>query len=55
MDVVNVEFRYMDPLTLLLLVVKAKKGIDVVDVVFEGMIDIDGVMGTIENRARGYV
>jgi hypothetical protein len=57
MDVGDVEFRYMDPLTLnrLLRVVKAKKGIDVMDVVVGGMLGIDGEKGIIENRARGYV
>jgi hypothetical protein len=56
MDVEDVEFRYMDLLTLnhLLRVVKAKKGIDVVDEVVGGMLGIDGEMGIIENRARGY-
>jgi len=57
MDVGDVEFRYMDPLTLnrLLRVVKARKGIDVMDEVVEGMLDIGGEKGIIENRARGYV
>jgi len=57
MDVGDVEFRYMDPLTLnrLLRVVKARKGIDVMDEVVEGMLDIDGEKEIIENRARGYV
>lgn len=47
----------MDPLTLnrLLRVVKARKGIDVMDEVVEGMLDIGGEKGIIENRARGYV
>jgi hypothetical protein len=55
-DVEDVEFRYMDPLTLnrLLRVVKAKRGIDVMDEVVGGMLGIDGAKGTIENRARGY-
>jgi hypothetical protein len=56
MDVGDVEFRYMDPLTLnrLLRVVKAKRGIDVMDEVVEGTVGIDGEKGIIENRARGY-
>ena len=57
MDVGDVEFRYMDPLTLnrLLRVVEARKEIDVMDEVVEGMLDIDGEKEIIENRARGYV
>jgi len=57
MDVEDVEFRYMDLLTLsrLLRVVKAKKGIDVMGVVFGGMLGIDGEKGIVENRALGYV
>jgi len=57
MDVGDVEFRYMDPLTLnrLLRVVEARKGIAVMDEVVGGMLDIDGEKGIIENRARGYV
>jgi len=57
MDVGDVEFRYMDPLTLnrLLRVVEARKEIDVMDEVVEGMLDIDGEKGIIENRARGCV
>ena len=56
MDVGDVEFRYMDLLTLnrLLRVVKAKRGIDVMDEVVEGTVGIDGEKGIIENRARGY-
>jgi len=47
----------MDLLTLsrLLRVVKAKKGIDVMGVVFGGMLGIDGEKGIVENRALGYV
>ena len=57
MDVEDVEFRYMDPLipNPLLRGVKARKGHDVMDVVVGGMLGIDDVKGTIENRARGYV
>ena len=57
MDVGDVEFRYMDPLTLnrLLRVVKAKKGIDVMDEVVGGMLGIDDEKGIVESRARGYV
>ena len=57
MDVEDVEFRYMDLLTLsrLLRVVKAKKGIDVMGVVVGGMLGIDDEKGIVENRARGYV
>ena len=57
MDVEDVEFRYMDLLTLnrLLRVVKAKRGIDVMDVVVVDMVGIDDEKGIIENRARGYV
>lgn len=60
MDVVNVEFRNMDPLTPnhWLQVITAKRVIGEEDEVVEDtidMVDIDDVKGIIENRVREYV